>query len=190
MLDHIAYQPPALYRPGEITISPWSYQSIGVDLVCAGQRSLASQNYIAANVVIFVPFVVVEPMLVTRLWWANGAAVSGNIDCGIYNESAALLASTGSSGQTPINVVQSVDIADIALARGRYYMAMVSDTSGATQKVMAALPAAGIPQSLGLLEQASVTLPLATHASPATFAIYTRAFVPLFGLQGYRAIAL
>jgi hypothetical protein len=73
------------------------------------------------------------------------------------------------------------------LSRGVYYVALVfSSTSSAVS--ISWTPAAGILQSLGLLEQASVTLPLATNASPATFAKFTRAVLPFCGVQGYRTV--
>lgn len=182
------YAPPMLARPGEVTITPWSYQSVGAMLFASDQGGPAGQNYVAANVVVFVPFWVPEPTVITKLFWANGNAVAGNLDVGVYDEGQNLLVSAGSTAQATISVLQVIDVTDTVVARGRYYLAIVSDTSDATQKLHAVLPAAGIPQSFGLLEQASVTLPLSTGASPATFAKYTRAYVPLFGLQAYRAI--
>jgi hypothetical protein len=76
-------------------------------------------------------------------------------------------------------------VADTVLARGVYYLALASDTSGATQKVHAVVPAAGIPQGLGLLQMAAAfVLP-----ASATFAIYTSAFIPVVGAQMYRTYA-
>jgi hypothetical protein len=181
------YQPPPLTRSGEIIISPWSYQSVGIMFKNAAQIA-QSQNYIAVGMVVYVPFWVPESVTFTKMWWANGTAVAGNYDVGIYATDGTLLVSSGSTAAANANNLQSVDITDTTVARGTYYMAIVSDTSGTTQKIMSALPAAGIPQSFGLLQQASVTLPLATNASPATFAKYASAFVPLFGVQAYRTI--
>ena len=59
-----------------------------------------------------------------------------------------------------------------------------------TRAVRRVVPVAGICQGLGLLQQASVTLPLATNASPATFAACTTAWIPLFGLRGYVGVGL
>lgn len=186
-MDVRGYVPPALARPGCITISPWSMQSIGWSLR-AGAQVPASNNYVTANLVVYVPFWIPESVTFTKMFWNNGAAVAGNFDVGIYQTDGTLIASVGSTAAVNINSVQGVDIADTTVPRGVYYMAIVSDTSGATQKIMAALPAAGIPQSFGMLQQGSVTLPLATNASPATFAKYTSAFIPLFGVQGYRTV--
>ena len=181
------YAPPALARPGELIISPWSYQSIGQMLRAIALGS-ASQDYITANLVVYVPFWLPGSVTFTKLWWSNGAAVAGNYDVGIYALDGTLLVSSGSTAAAGTSAVQTVDITDTTCGRGSYYLAIVSDTSGATQKITAALPAAGIAQSFGLLQQAGVTLPLATNASPAIFVKYTSAFIPLFGAQGYRTI--
>lgn len=187
-MDVRGWMPPALGRPGELVITPWSYQSVGVSLTTTATALPSVNNWIAVGVAVFVPFWVPEPITVTKMFWANGSAVAGNIDAGIYDTAGTLLTSIGTTPQATISVTQTVDVADVTLARDTYYMAMVSDTSGVTQKVLASLPVAGILQSFGLLEQAGITLPLSTGASPATFAKYTRAFIPLFGLQAYRTI--
>lgn len=185
MLSSI-YAPPALYRPGEITITPWSYQSLGASLANTGLAP-ASQNFVTANLAVFIPFGVPGPMVCTKMFWGNGAAVAGNLDAGIYDMAGVCLVSTGSTAQVTTAVHQIVDITDIVLARGLYYLALASDTSGATQKVVATLPPIGVPQSLGLLQQAAA-FPLATNANPATYAIYASAYIPVVGLQGYRTI--
>ena len=181
MLD---FQPPMLSRPGEIMVTPWSYQSLGVPLIATGQAP-SSQNFVTANLAVFIPFAVPEPCVLTRLFWMNGAAVAGNLDAGVYDTAGTRLVSTGTTGQLNTSQVQSVDVADTVLARGVYYLALASDTSGATQKVTAVVPAAGIPQGLGLLQMAAAfVLP-----ASATFAIYTSAFIPVVGAQMYRTYA-
>jgi hypothetical protein len=171
-------------RPGEITISPWSYQSLGPALWVMNQVTPATNNFVTANLAVFVPFWVPEPVVIYKMGWGNGAAVAGNIDVGIYDEAATRLVSSGTTAQSGTATLQVVDVADTTLARGRYYLAMASDTSGITQKVLAALPAAGIPQSLGLLQQAAAFVLPAT----ATFAKYASAFIPLVMAQAYRTV--
>lgn len=184
----LIHRPPMLCRPGEIVISPWSQQSLAVPLYCGVGLTPGGQNFVTANMAVFYPFGVPEAMLVTQLFWMNGAAVAGNLDAGIYDTSGTLLTSTGSTAQANTAVVQAVNITDYVLPRGLYYFALASDTSGATQKVLCTLPAAGIPQAWGMVQQASA-FPLATNANPAIFAKYTSAFVPQAGLVGYRALA-
>jgi hypothetical protein len=180
MLD---FQPPMLARPGEITITPWSYQSLGTSLASMSVVS-ASVNFVTASLAVFVPFGIPEPVTITKLGWGNGNPVAGNLDAGIYDESGTRIVSTGSTAQLTTDVLQVVDVTDTLLARGRYYLALASDTSGATQKVHAAIPAKGVGQSLGLLQMAAAfVLP-----ASATYAKYASAFVPLVFAQGYRTI--
>ena len=142
----------------------------------------------AANLVMYVPFWLPGPTLVTKLYWSAGA-VAGNADLGIYDAVGTLMASTGTTVVGNANNIQLLDITDTTLARGNYYFGFVADTV-VTLTILCVQPAAGIAQSLGCLEQASVTLPLATNASPATFAVYTRAYIPHVGLQGFRTIGI
>ena len=182
-----AYTPRANYRPGEITITPWSYQSLGVALFAAGTPlPSGAAAWPAAGAVIFVPFGVPEPVTITKLFYGIGAA-AGNIDMGVYDASGNLLVSAGTTAASGSTTLQVVDVTDTTIARGQYYLALVADTV-TTLTIARAAPAAGLAQSLGLLEQDSVTLPLSTGASPATFAKYTRAYVPVIGCQGYRAL--
>jgi hypothetical protein len=184
MLDSIVYQPPMLARPGEVTISPWSMQSLGVALRIMGQGAPSSQNFVTVNLAVFVPFSVPEPITITKLGWVNGTAVAGNLDAGIYDTSGTRLVSSGTTAQASTSTAQVVDVTDTILGRGVYYLALASDTSGITQKVFAAIPAAGIAQSLGLLQMATAfVLP-----NPATYAKYVSAFVPLVFAQGYRTV--
>lgn len=171
-------------KPALVTISPWSPQSLGVPLVMCGQGAPSSQNYVTALLSVFIPFWVPVPITIFKMGWGNGAAVAGNIDVGIYKPDGTKMVSSGSTAQSGTGTLQVVDVTDTFLMRGLYYLAMSSDTSGATQKVIAALPAAGIPQSLGLLQQVS-SFPL---TGPMTFARYTAAFVPLVMAQGYRTV--
>lgn len=178
------FTPPALAPPGEVTITPWSYQSLGPALQLLNV-TVGAAAWPAAGLAIFVPFWVPEASLVTKLFASIGAA-AGNIDLGIYAEDQTLLASAGSTAVTATNDLQVVDITDITLARGRYYMALCCDTV-TTLTVLRSNVTAGVFQSIGVLEQASITLPLSTGASPATFAKYTRTYLPMFGLQLHRS---
>jgi hypothetical protein len=172
-------------KPALVTITPWSSQSLGVPLVMCGQGAPASQNYVTANLAVYIPFWVPVPMTILKMGWGNGSAAAGNLCAGIYKPDGTRLVTTGSTAQSGTATLQVVDVTDTFLMRGLYYLALNSDTSAATQKVIAVLPAAGIAQSLGLLQQAvgAVALP-----DPATFAKYASAFVPLVMAQGYRTV--
>lgn len=170
-----------------LTITSWAgLQSLESEYQHASP-TFASNNWIAANVAIYVPFWTPEPITVTSMWWQNGAAVAGHIDVGVYDEAGNALVTKGSTSQAGTSTMQTVDVTDTVIARGNYYMAMSSDTSGATQKVQAALPILQHPQAFGFLEQTSAfALPTGT----ATFAKYTRAFWPIFGLVANRGVLI
>lgn len=185
MLD-LGFTAPGTYRPGGIVLTPWSHQSIGTSLFTTAQIAIAAAAWPAANLVIYVPFGVPEPVTITKVFYGIGAA-AGNIDMGIYQPDGTRLVSLGTTAAAGASTIQVGDIVDTTLARGVYYFALVADTV-TTLTIQSRNPAAGIAQSLGLLEQASVTLPLSTNANPATFAKYTRAYVPLVGVQGYRTV--
>lgn len=182
------YSPPLLARPDAVTITPWSYQSIADAAYTTGQFLPTANNYVAANVGVFVPFTIPEPVLFTKLFWGNGTAVTGNLDVGLFGEDGTLLVAAGTTAQAGTSTLQVVDVTDTLLARGRYYFGLTSDTSAVGQKVLAAVPAAGIAQALGCLEDAACAPPFSTNANPATFAAYTRAFIPLVGAQGFRTV--
>jgi hypothetical protein len=179
-----------LYSPAypnawtQIVLGTMSIQSVGYGAQECNAGTVGGAAWPAANLVIYTPFWVAEPTTVTKVWW-NVVAVAGNIDLGIYDSAGTLLASAGTTVVAGANTLQTVDITDITLARGNYYFGMVADTV-TTLSLGRVAPAAGICQALGLLEQTSVTLPLATNASPATFAKYTRAYIPDCGLLGFR----
>jgi hypothetical protein len=75
---------------------------------------------------------------VRRLWWTNGATVSTsyNVDCGIYRDASgvpgARIVSTGSTQQGTASQVQFVDVADVMLSPGVYWVALVCSTDSAT----------------------------------------------------------
>ncbi len=173
-------------RPGEICIHPWSFQSIGLEIRTSNSGNPGSQNWPAANVGVFIPFTIPEPVTFTKMFWGNGSAVAGNIDVGLFDESGTRLVSIGTTAQATVSTIQVVDITDTTLARGRWYLGMTSDTSGATQKVLQAVPVGGICQAFGLLKDTSCAPPLSTNANPATYVAYDLASIPLVGVMGYR----
>lgn len=183
MLD-LSYAPPA-GRGGDIVISTAGAQGLGVPLSAMRAASTAYTAWPAANVALFVPFVVPEPVTVTKLWWANTSTVSGNLDIGLFSENGTLVVSSGSTAMATTNVAQTVDIADTVLARGRWYLGLACDTTAAN--IYCFTPAAGICQALGVVRQTSA-FPLASNANPAVFAVTTHAFIPVCGAQGYRTV--
>lgn len=184
----MSFNPVSLARPTEVVISTLSRQALGVsEKTAVGTSNYSQQPWEAAGLVLFVPFWVAETIIATKMFWRNGA-VAGNVDVGIYAEDGTRLVSIGTTVVSGANLVQTVDITDTTLARGRYYMAMVCSTvTTLTVGVVNIFPP--VPAAFGMLEQAGVTLPLSTGASPATFAkSVTRANLPFVGIHAYRSL--
>jgi hypothetical protein len=176
--------PPLLGEVDQVIINPWSVNSLGTQLYAFNQTVPTAAAAPAANLLMLVPFWVPAPFTITKLYWVMGAA-AGTVDMGVYDESANLLLSAANPSAS--GTFQVVDVTDTTIARGRYYMGLIGSTV-TTLTFLKSAPAAGVCQAMGMLQQASITLPLSTGASPATFAKYAQAYVPLFGLQGYRAL--
>lgn len=162
-------------------ISVLSAEALGSGYRLQGGVAPVSNGWVSANRAIYVPFSLSAPYQVSRVWWANGATATGNVDCGIYTIGGTRLASTGSTAQAGTSVVQSVALSQLLLP-GAYYMALVlSSTSGTILR--AALAVVGC-QSLGVAQQATA-LPL---PATATFATVASAFMPLFGIASASVI--
>jgi hypothetical protein len=94
-----------------------------------------------ANVALYAPIFVPEPCVITKLWWQNGATVSGNVDVGVYTEEGTRIVSTGSIAQAGVSNLQTIDITDQALPAGFLYFAL--GASSATATFWAAVGGAG-----------------------------------------------
>ena len=184
------FQPGPLGRQA-ITISPWSPHAQTFIYTNKWGLTVTSGQWPAAGTVLFMPFFLDAAVTVMKAWWYNGSAVAGNLDLGVYRPDGSRIVSIGTTAQAGTTAVQTADIADTVLGRGQYYLALVSDTAGASSLIagVSAVSSGGM-QALGFLEQAGVTLPLSTGASPATFAKHgsARVLVPVYGLQGYRSL--
>jgi hypothetical protein len=128
----------------------------------------ASGAFESANRAIYMPVLVPVACAAQRLWWANGSAVSAayNVDCGIYADAGfkpgARLVSTGSTAQGTANQVQFVDITDLHLVPGLYWIAL------ACSSVSASFFRLSYPQvAKGMRLQQASALPLPATATPA-----------------------
>ena len=84
-----------------------------------------------ADLALYIPFVLHNDQTVKRMLVEIGAS-SGNLDAGIYTEGATRKVSIGSTVVGTTNDVQELDIGDIFLVAGRYYMALVFDNATAS----------------------------------------------------------
>ena len=171
--------------PGQVPILPviscWSNYAIGPSAKGATVTNLtpvgaAGTTWPSADRALYIPFVLPGNFLVRALWWANGNAVAGNVDCGIYSESGALLTNTGSTAQAGVTAIQSVTLGTpLLLTAGRYNMALVlSSASGRIYRNNVT----GVTTLAGVTQMASA-MPLPATFVPATAAA---AFIPVFGI--------
>lgn len=142
----------------------------------SGGVVFASTTYPTANLAIYIPFVIDEPLTVQRLFWANGTVASGNVDIGVYSVDGTRLVSSGSTAQSGPNAHQSVDVTDTLLGRGVYYIGVSMDNTTGT--LFRRNAAANDNKIVGCAQEASA-FPL---PATATFATITTGFFPLVGV--------
>jgi len=161
------------------TISPES--EVANVLVGHKATALASAVWPSANLGLFFPFTVTgraaeRPIAITGFIVMNGAAVSGNLDIGIYDALGNKLASTGSTAQAGTTAPQRINLAvPLQLRPGRYYLAMAMDNGTGT--TVAAAPIAQALRGAGMRTRAA-SFPL--PASVATWVGSATAYVPWF----------
>lgn len=156
-------------------ISSWSIESMGTG-ISAAKLTPGSATYPSANMAVFMPFAIAGPYLVRKVYWANGTAVAGNVDVGVYSWDGTRLFSAGSTAQAGTTAIQSVDITDYLLTPGSYYLALACSSLAAT--FFRISPGTSMVQSWGMANQAAA-LPL---PATATFATAAQPFVALFGI--------
>lgn len=139
--------------------------------------SLASGTWPTNNKIFYCPIRVPYPINVLQMYINNGAAVSGNVDVGIYGPAGARLVNSGSTAQAGTSAVQTIDITDTAIGPGFFYLAMqVSNTTATNTK---AAPLVAILSAYGVLMEAAGGFGL---PATATFATTTSAYLPSFGI--------
>ena len=131
-----------------------------------------------ANQAIYIPVAIPWPYLVKRVWWYNGSTVtSSNADMGIYTPGGTKIYSQGSTAMSGTSAVQYANVSTpFVLDAGMYFFAWACNNS--TSRAFGWAPT--VPQGAlcGILSQTTAfALP-----SPATFATYGAAGVPIFGV--------
>jgi hypothetical protein len=129
----------------------------------------ASGAFPSANTAYYTPLYVPQVAPVRRLFWVNGSTVSEsyNVDVGIYSDAGGKpgtrLVSSGSTAQGTASVAQFVDVADIALAPGLYWLAITCSSTLAT--FFRTTTGTGALDTIFGFEEASA-LPLPATATP------------------------
>lgn len=125
-----------------------------------------------ANTALYIPFMLPWPYPVRRVFWSNASSITTtNRDFGIYTADGTRLYSTGSTAASGVNLLQYVTPTQFLLAPGRYYMAIVTDTStGARGGTGATLAVTAREAMAGPLQEASA-FPLPATMTPATITL-------------------
>lgn len=165
---------PAGIRPVSVVVHPFSFE--GSSREPFSGSGATSTAWGTANLGLYFPVTIQAPVVFTHACIANGATASGNVDIGLYDDAWNRLTSTGSTAQSGTATVQVIDITDILVPPGRYYLALAMSSATATTQ---ATPSgtAMLGASMGWAQEASA-LPLPSTATPARFA---QTFAPWFG---------
>lgn len=136
----------------------------------------ASATWPASNRAILVPFRLWKPHTIAKVFVANGAAVSGNIDVGVYDEKFTRLVAAGSTAQAGTSVNQVFDVTDTQIGPGLFYLACALDNT--TGAVLRSSLQTQFCRAVGVVQMASAfVLPATiTPAAPASD------YVPLLGV--------
>lgn len=110
--------------------------------VCGTQADFTSQVPFDAAAAYAIPVWLPRPKLIKRLAVLNGAAVAGNVDVGIYLPEAMdrygsqrpskLLVSSGATAQAGTSQWQVLNISDVSLPMGLYFLAVKYTNIAAT----------------------------------------------------------
>lgn len=171
----MTYQPVRVYQPQFFAIG--SHDQPWVERL--GSSAVTSNTAGIANLAIYVPFSIDVPCTIYEWWHFNGTLTTAyNVDYGIYNLDFTKVQSLGSTAGTTTasTIVNTTTWTDLTLEPGTYYMAFAQDS---TRNFTTSADALGLYQAAGVMEQTTAfALP-----SPAVPAVYTRAFMPSFGMN-------
>lgn len=144
----------------------------GESLAMTGASPNVSAVWPSANLAIFIPFVIYRPSIAYHLSLHNGAAVSGNVDMGIYDERGNRLVSKGSTAQAGTTTIQPFDITDTLLMPASYYVGLALDNGVGTVERSATQ---AVQQRVCGMQQMAAAFVL---PATATFAALTNAYTP------------
>lgn len=134
--------------------------------------------YPTADMAIYVPIRVQQNVLLRKAWIAQGGTGTNNFDIGIYYPNKTRITHTTATAKVASAVIKVVDITDVFIYAGLYYLAFVSTSN--TDTFSNAAETAPNPASWGVFTQTGVTS--AALPDPAVWTVdNTLAYVPAFG---------
>lgn len=138
--------------------------------------SISSGTWSIANGAMYIGFKVLKPFGYKQMFVANGSAVSGNVDVGLYTIGGKRIVSSGSTAQAGTNVMQAFDITDGTLLPGEYFMGIAFDNTTAT---VLRYVSAVQRQRMSMVYTESSAFPLPATATFGTAAVIN---FPLMGI--------
>lgn len=109
-------------------LTPWSPEFTVSAAILMG-TNVASTSHWSANDPVAYPFRLWRPSIVKQLGWMNGTSAGGGVDVGIYDAAFNRMVSTGAQTGSGASAWQFIDVADTALAAGKYYLATSRDNT-------------------------------------------------------------
>lgn len=170
-------------------VTPWSNESIG-DTVRGANLVLGDTSWSVANMAIMVPVSFGRAETIRKVAWANGAAIAGNVDVGLYSFDLVLatrLFSTGSVAQAGASTIQTATPAALpytVTAGTTYYMVIASSNVGATFGGIGASPPQGAQNAAGV-RQVAASFPLPATLAPTLIGTTGAGFLVMFGFSLY-----
>lgn len=172
------YFPSVLGDP--MNVSPASACSLGVELAALNNTAPATGTWPSANRMIFIPFRLRMPMLVTRVGWMNGTVTASNAKIMVYTGGGTLLnsgqAGTAKSGNS---AAQDIDVTDFVVPAGLNYLAPVADGTGSWFRW--ATSDVSTMKAMGIAQQASA---YASPPNPFTLAAAASNYIPVCWISG------
>jgi len=175
-----------------ITLKPqptgWNFLNLSTDDFFAqeeyaiGNTAAVSTAWPTAGLALYIPFYVAAPGLAQGIFWQNGTAVAGNVECALYDEYGNKIATSGVIAASGTSAPQATAFGSpVMLTTGRYYMALMA--SSGTQTFLAwstSAAATNVNRMLGVLEQTGLSSGVPATWTPVTSA---RSLLPICGVS-------
>jgi hypothetical protein len=122
-----------------------------------------------ANQIIYVPVSFPFRYPVRRVWWLNGATVTGSVNLVIRSQGGAIVYQTGSTAQSGASTIQYVTPTPFLLRPSEYWFGL--QVNGTTANLVNGLTSVTtiIGRMAGLVQEAPASMGAATAFTPAQF---------------------
>lgn len=160
-------------------LSPASKECIGIEMAGNATAFTSSTAWFANNLSVLIPLRITDTFICTNAWVISGSSAAGHWDVGIYDDSLALVAHTGSTLEVG-TVSMQIAALSTTLQPGIYWLAISGDSTALTT-AMFTVSTNVRTRSLGV-RTATSNFPLATTPSLITPTINA---IPVFGISTY-----